>query len=154
LDSKKLAVRISEVIFGKKGYDVKILNLTKVATFADYFVVCSADSDTQVKAISDEVESRLREEGVNSWHREGYESLSWVLLDYVDVVVHIFKKDARRFYNLEKLWGDAPVIEVQDPEAVKSIKQEKKPVKKAAAMTTGKKKTDSLKKKSPGKSKK
>jgi ribosome-associated protein len=144
LESKNLALKISEFIFEKKGYDVKILDLTKVASFADYFVVCSADSDTQVKAISDEVERRLREVGVFSWHREGYESLSWVLLDYVDVIAHIFKKDARQYYNLEKLWGDANVIEVQDPAAVKSqngSKQLKKPAKKTTRKKTAGKNT-------------
>ena len=144
MESKNLAFKISEFIFEKKGYDVKILDLTKVASFADYFVVCSADSDTQVKAISDEVERRLREVGVFSWHREGYESLSWVLLDYVDVIAHIFKKDARQYYNLEKLWGDANVIEVQDPAAVKSqngSKQLKKPAKKTTRKKTAGKNT-------------
>ena len=144
MESKKLAFKISESIFDKKGYDVKILDLSKVASFADYFVLCTADSDTQVKAISDEVERKLREEGVNSWHREGYESLSWVLLDYVDVVVHIFKKDARQYYNLEKLWGDAPVVDVQDPATLKTqsaAKSEKRPVKKGSANKRGKKKS-------------
>ena len=143
MESKNLALKISELIFEKKGYDVKILDLSKVASFADYFVLCTADSDTQVKAISDEVERKLREEGINSWHREGYESLSWVLLDYVDVVVHIFKKDARQYYNLEKLWGDAPVIDVQDPATLKTekaAKPKKRPVKKSTANKSSKKK--------------
>lgn len=122
MNSKQLAIKVSEHIFAKKGYDVSILDLSRLTSFADYFVICSADSDTQVKAISDEVERKLREGGIHSWHREGYDSLNWVLLDYVDVVVHIFKKDSRQFYNLEKLWGDAPVIEVTDP----SIEMEKK----------------------------
>jgi ribosome-associated protein len=82
---------------------------------SDYFIICTADSDTQVKAIADEVDKSLRDEGIKSWHKEGYKALLWVLLDYVDVVVHVFKKDARTFYNLEKLWGDAPIIDVEDP---------------------------------------
>lgn len=157
MESKKLASKISELIFDKKGYDVKILDLSKVASFADYFVLCTADSDTQVKAISDEVERKLREDGVNSWHREGYESLSWVLLDYVDVVVHIFKKDARQYYNLEKLWGDAPVVDVQDPATQKAqspAKPEKRPVKKKSTNSAGKKKNTAGKSKPAKKSKK
>jgi len=122
LDSKKLAIKISELIFSKKGFDVTILNLSKLASFADYFVICSADSTTQVKAISDEVDKKLRDEDIRVWHREGYNALSWVLLDFVDVVVHIFKKDAREFYNLEKLWGDAPVLKVTDPALKKESK--------------------------------
>ena len=117
MDSKQLAYKITELIFNKKGYDVKILDLQKVATFADFFIICSADSDTQVRAIADEVDKSLRDEGIKSWHKEGLKALNWVLLDYVDVVVHVFKKDAREFYNLEKLWGDAPVIDVEDSNA-------------------------------------
>ncbi len=157
MKSKNLALKISELIFEKKGYDVKILDLTKVTSFADYFVVCSADSDTQVKAISDEVERKLRDLGVFSWHREGYESLSWVLLDYVDVIAHIFKKDARLYYNLEKLWGDAPVIEVQDPSKVvkaKIPKQLKKTPKKTSKEKVGSKKNIVGNKKSSKSSKK
>jgi ribosome-associated protein len=115
LNSKDLAHRISELIFTKKGFDVVTIDLRKLVSFTDYFVICSADSDTQVKAISDQVDKTLSEEGVKYWHREGMKALSWVLMDYVDVVVHIFKKDARQFYNLEKLWGDAPTKKMTDP---------------------------------------
>ena len=115
MDSKIIADRITELIFNKKGYDVKILDLRKLTTIADYFVICSADSDTQVKAIADEVDKTLRDEGIRLWHKEGYQSLNWVLIDYVDVVVHIFKKESREFYNIEKLWGDAPSFDIEDP---------------------------------------
>lgn len=117
MNSKKLAEKITALIFNKKGYDVKILDLKNLTTFADYFVICSADSDTQVKAIADEIDKELRDEGIRFWHKEGYRALSWVLMDYVDVVVHIFKKEAREFYKLEKLWGDARVEDVKDPGA-------------------------------------
>jgi ribosome-associated protein len=138
LDSKDFANIISEMIFVKKGYDVKIIDLRNLASFADYFVICSADSDTQVKAIADEIEKKLRDEGIKCWHKEGYMALQWVLLDYVDVVIHIFKKEARNFYNLEKLWGDAPTIEVEDPllKPAKQTSDKKKTVRK----TTGSKK--------------
>lgn len=115
MNSRNLADKISELIFSKKGYDVKLLDLRELTTITDYFIICSADSDTQVKAISDEVDKTLRDEGIKSWHKEGYRSLNWVLLDYVDVVVHVFKKESRDFYNLEKLWGDAPTVEMEDP---------------------------------------
>jgi len=131
LESITLANNIAELIFNKKGYDVRILDLKEVATFTDYFVICSADSDTQVKAIADEIDKSLRDGGLKSWHKEGYRSLNWVLIDYVDVVVHVFKKDMREFYNLEKLWGDAPVIEVEDPALKKAAPvKEKKTVRK------------------------
>jgi len=115
LTSRELAHRISEVIFTKKGFNVLTVDLSKLISFTDYFVICSADSDTQVKAISDQLDKVLSDEGVKCWHKEGLKALSWVLMDYVDVVVHIFKKDAREFYNLEKLWGDAPTKKMTDP---------------------------------------
>lgn len=115
MNSTELADIISEHIFSKKGFDVVIIDLRKLVTFTDYFVVCSADSDVQVKAIADQVDKALSDEGIKCWHREGLKALSWVLMDYVDVVVHIFKKDAREFYNLEKLWGDAPSKKMKDP---------------------------------------
>ena len=135
MESNTLANNIAELIFNKKGYNVKILDLKEVATFTDYFVICSADSDTQVKAIADEIDKSLRDSGLRSWHKEGYRALNWVLIDYVDVVVHVFKKDMREFYNLEKLWGDAPVIEVEDPALKKAEPvKEKKTVRKTRAV--------------------
>jgi len=121
LDSKIFAEKIANVTFNKKAFDVKILDLRNLATFADFFIICSADSDTQVKAIADEVDKSLRDAGIKCWHKEGYMALSWVLLDYVDVVVHIFKKESREFYNIEKLWGDAPTIDVEDPVLKKEV---------------------------------
>lgn len=119
MDSGKFASKITQQIFEKKGYDVLVMDLRKLASFADYFVICSADSDVQVKAIADQIDDSLSGEGIKCWHKEGYKALSWILLDYVDVVVHIFKKDAREFYNLEKLWGDAPIEKVNDGAAEK-----------------------------------
>ncbi len=115
MDSKQLANNVADFIFNKKGFDVKILDLRQLTAMADYFVICSADSDTQVKAIADEIDKNLKDEGIRLWHKEGYKGLNWVLLDYVDVVVHIFKKDVRTYYNLERLWGDAPSVDVEDP---------------------------------------
>lgn len=123
MDSKKFAYLISEKIFNKKGYDVTLIDLKKVASFADYFIICSADSDVQVKAIADEVEKSLRDDGIKCWHKEGYTALKWVLLDYVDVVVHVFQKESRLFYNLEKLWGDAPTENLVDPALKKAVKK-------------------------------
>lgn len=129
MDSLRFAESLTEHIFSKKGYDVKILDLKELTSFTDYFVICSADSDIQVKAIADEIDKKLSEQGIKCWHKEGYKALSWVLLDYVDVVVHIFKKESREFYNLEKLWGDAPAIFVEDPAITKMVKRKKSTVK-------------------------
>lgn len=114
MDTRAFSEKVTEIIFTKKGYDVKILDLRELTTFADYFVICSADSDVQVKAIADEVDNELRREGIKPNHSEGYNALQWILIDYFDVIVHVFHKDAREYYNLEKLWGDAPVISVED----------------------------------------
>lgn len=114
MDSRKFADEIAEIILTKKGFSIKILDLRKLSAFADYFVICSASSDTQVKAIADAVDKELRDRGIKTYHREGYEALNWVLLDYFDVVVHVFKQEARDYYNLEKLWGDAEVFEIED----------------------------------------
>jgi len=122
LSAEELTKRISELIYEKKGNDVKLMNLNGVTTIADYFLICSADSDTQVKAISDHIDKTLKDEGVKLWHREGYIGLNWVLLDYVDVVVHVFKPDTRQYYALEKLWGDAEITELTDPLLVKRKK--------------------------------
>lgn len=130
MNSKQLAYKITELIFNKKGFNVKILDLKKLTTIADYFVIASADSDTQVKAIATEIDKSLRDEGIKVWHKEGYNSLNWVLLDYVDVVVHIFKKDIRVFYSLERLWGDAEIIDVEDESLKTKPKKKVKTAKK------------------------
>jgi ribosome-associated protein len=127
LDSKILADKITELIFSKKGYDVKILDLRNITTIADYFVICTADSDTQVKAIADDIDKSLRDEGIRLWHKEGYQALSWVLLDFVDVIVHVFKKESREYYNIEKLWGDAPTFDIEDPLLKKTVPVKRKP---------------------------
>lgn len=116
MKSSDFAKRITELILSKKGYDIRILDLRKLSPIADYFVICSADSDIQVKAIADDIDHKLKDIGIRCFIKEGYDSLNWVLLDYFDVVVHVFRKESRIFYNLEKLWGDAPVTIIKDDE--------------------------------------
>lgn len=128
---EELVKKISNSIFEKKGSNVKLINLIGVSTIADYFILCSGDSDSQVKAISDNIEKSLRDEGIKIWHKEGYSNLNWVLLDYVDVVVHIFKPETREFYNLEKLWGDAEISELTDPQVEIEKKSKKRITKKS-----------------------
>jgi len=93
------------------------MDLRTLTSVADFFVVCSADSEIQMKAIAEAVEEGMEREGVRAWHRE-VGSAQWVLLDYVDVVLHIFHKSARTYYSLEKLWGDAVMKTVRDRKAV------------------------------------
>lgn len=99
----------------KKGSDIVVLNLKEVNNaVADYFVICSGNSDTQIDAIAESIEKEVY---VNCrqdpWNKEGIQNKEWVLLDYVDVVVHIFKKNIREFYALEDMWGDAVTIDIQ-----------------------------------------
>jgi ribosome-associated protein len=114
LESLQFAKLISELTKIKKAYNIKIIDLKNVSNIADYFVICSADSDRQVKAIADEVDKNLIERGIKCFHREGYETLNWIIMDYFDVVLHIFRAESRNYYNLEKLWGDAPTINIPD----------------------------------------
>ena len=114
MESREFVGRIAEFILSKKGYDIHVLDLRELSSIADYFIICTADANIQVKAIADEVDDKLRDIGIKCKFKEGYKTLNWVLLDYFDVVVHVFQKDAREFYNLEKLWGDAPLEIIND----------------------------------------
>lgn len=98
----------------KKADEIVVLDIQGISSAADYFVICHADSEVQVKAIGSAIEDGLRKAGHKPWHREGFQYLHWVLLDYVDVVVHVFYEETRRFYNLERLWGDAKIEQIQD----------------------------------------
>lgn len=115
MDPLKFSNLICEIIKSKKGFDIKILDLRKASSgITDCFVICSADADRQVKAIADAIDEELLDQGIRCFHKEGFETLNWVLMDYFDVVVHIFRPEARTYYNLEKLWGDVPVIKITD----------------------------------------
>ncbi|MCX5800648.1 MAG: ribosome silencing factor [Candidatus Eisenbacteria bacterium] len=114
LTSPKLAREAADLALSKKAEDVAILDLRGLSTVTDFFVICSGSSDTHVKAISDAIESGLEAKGVRKWHIEGYTHKRWVLLDYVDVVVHVFHHKTREFYLLERLWGDAKIEKVVD----------------------------------------
>ena len=99
----------------RRARDPVILDLRELGSFTDYFAICSGTSDIQVEAISDAVLDELEEKwNVRPWHREGVHQSDWVLLDYVDFVVHIFLDEKRKHFNLERLWIEAPTIEVPD----------------------------------------
>lgn len=98
----------------KKATDIVILDLRQVASFTEYFVLCTGANARQVTAIADSVEEQLRNLGKRPLHTEGYSSAEWILLDYGDFIVHIFGSASRRFYDLERLWRDAGRIEVKD----------------------------------------
>jgi ribosome-associated protein len=119
---KKLACLAGKFALDKKATDVKILDLRKLSSICDFFVICSASVEIHAKAIADWILENLEKKGIRAWHHEGYQACRWILLDYVDVVVHIFLNEVRDFYQLEKLWGDAKVEELSDEEEASLIK--------------------------------
>lgn len=112
--AKELSEAAVKGIQEKKGQDIVVLNLTSVKnSIADYFVICTGSSDTHVDALADSVEKEISIIAKqNLWHREGKQNKEWILLDYIDVVIHIFKKEIRDFYALEDMWGDAVLTEI------------------------------------------
>ena len=108
LDRAKEAAQLLE---GKKGDEVRVLHIGTLTTIGDYFVVATGNSTTQVKALADAVDERFSAQGLEPRRVEGYNTASWILMDYNDVIIHIFLKETREFYSLERLWGDAPEIE-------------------------------------------
>jgi ribosome-associated protein len=107
LSSHDLALLAARETLKKKADEVVILDLRTLTSVCDYFVIASGSSETQVKAIADQVVDGLSRKGEKPWHVEGYQALKWVLLDYVDVVVHVFHQETRTLYQLERLWADA-----------------------------------------------
>ena len=107
----ELARAAAKALDSKKALDLKILRITELSVIADYFVIATGTSNTQVKALADEVEFRLKEQGVAPGHMEGYHSNSWVLLDYSSVVVHVFTPESRNFYDLDRLWKDGEEVD-------------------------------------------
>ena len=110
-NSEKLTQSIIQGIQEKKGKEIISLNLTKLPnSVSNYFVICHGNTKIQVEAIAEAVEEIVRKKIADKpWHKEGFENAEWILLDYVDVVVHIFQESTRSFYNLEKLWADAEI---------------------------------------------
>lgn len=106
----ELAKAIGEVLDAKKGHEVKVLHVEEKTSITDYFVLCTGNSGTQVKALAGEAEYKIEQRGVSPDNVEGRGNNTWIVLDYGNVVVHIFSREAREFYNLDKLYGDAPVV--------------------------------------------
>ncbi|WP_110953342.1 ribosome silencing factor [Anaerosinus massiliensis] len=112
--TEELSKAIATAASNKKARDILILDMRDLTVTTDYFMICSANSTTQVKAIADNIEDELAEKGVFFTHKEGYREGNWILLDYGDCVAHIFIEEERQFYNLERLWGDAPAVQFED----------------------------------------
>lgn len=108
------AKETAKILSEKKGVDVKVIGISDVSVIADYMVIATGNSSTHVKALADEVEEQLDEIGISVSHVEGYRSNSWILLDYIDVIVHVFSNEAREYYDLERLWEDGTDIDISD----------------------------------------
>lgn len=118
---KTTAKKVVNFALSKKAEEVMLLDLRKITTMADFFIICTGISEVQVKAIAEAVMDGCKKSGIQVYHVEGMEGLSWVLVDLVDIVVHIFQPEARKYYQLERLWGDAVIetFDYEDKEAVK-----------------------------------
>ncbi len=142
--ARTLAKHVANLMLSKKASDIAVLDLRKISSAADFFVVCSADSDTQVKAIADAVQDGTEAKGERPWHSEGYQARSWIVVDYVDVVAHVFHREARAFYNLERLWRDAPREDLNEAgELIKAAALKKEATPKSRKPAVKRKKTAS-----------
>ncbi|MBP1736722.1 MAG: Iojap protein [Oscillospiraceae bacterium] len=109
---KELALALAKALDDKKGRDIKVLEVKDLSTIADYFVICTASSTTQIKALSDFCEKTMKDHGEEPHHIEGHRGGIWVLLDFSSVIVHVFMEEARQFYDLERLWADAAPVDL------------------------------------------
>ena len=111
-DSKKMAALAVEALEEKKGEDIKVIDITEISILADYFIIASGMNKNQVQALVDNVEESLGRAGYECRQVEGYQSANWILLDYGDIIVHIFDSENRLFYDLERIWRDGKLVEM------------------------------------------
>ena len=114
LTPKEIAYAVTKALDEKKGIDIKVLRIEKISSIADYFVICTGTVNTHVKTLCDYAEYTMEQLGETMMGREGHRGNSWELLDYGSVVVHVFTEEARKFYDLERLWADAEVVDLTD----------------------------------------
>lgn len=113
--SNELVELIIEGLRKRKAQDIVILDVSELTTLTDYFVVCSGNSDTQIKAIADSVEEELLEKaGEKAWKKEGLQARSWIILDFINTVVHVMSREKREFYNIEQMWNDAKITYIEN----------------------------------------
>lgn len=105
--------KIAQALYDKKAENIDILDISELTSLGDYFIICTCNSTTQVKACADEAEEKMAECGILPSHVEGYHGGSWVLIDFGDIIVHVMQRETRDFYALEKLWDDAKRIQVE-----------------------------------------
>ena len=114
LDPKTIAYQVTKALDEKKGMDIKLLKIDRVSSLADYFLICTGTSNTHVRTLCDYAEYTLEQLGETMLGREGHRGSAWELLDYGTIVVHVFTEEARRFYDLERLWGDAEAVDLKE----------------------------------------
>ena len=114
LTPKEIAYAVTKALDEKKGIDIKLLRIEKISSLADYFIICTGTVNTHVKTLCDYAEYTMEQLGETMMGREGHRGNSWELLDYGSVVVHVFTDEARKFYDLERLWADAEVVDLTD----------------------------------------
>ena len=112
MKSYDTAIAAAKAISGKIGLDIQVIEISDITVIADYMVIATGNSSTHVKALADEVEYQLDKAGISVSHIEGYRSNSWILLDYVDVIVNVFSQEAREFYDLDRLWQDGKPVDL------------------------------------------
>ena len=112
LTAKEVALEVTKALDEKKGIDIKLLRIEKISSLADYFLICTGTSNTHVRTLCDYAEYVLEEMGEPMLGREGHRGNAWELLDYGTIVVHVFTEEAREFYSLERLWGDAESVDL------------------------------------------
>jgi ribosome-associated protein len=111
IDAKQFAVDCARIADENKAEDVVVLDLRDRSTICDYFIICTGTSDRQMRTIADYIDEHAEKLNQTRYNLSGYDQSNWVLADYVDVVIHIFNEDSRKYYDLELLWGDAPRLE-------------------------------------------
>lgn len=112
--SRKMTKIVCAAMEDKKGEDIRVIDISQISVLADYFIIANGNNESQVRALVDNVEEELAKEGYTVKQREGYGSGSWVLLDFGDIIVHVFDKENRLFYDLERIWSDGKKIEISE----------------------------------------
>ena len=106
--------KIVKILDGKKGRDIEVIDISALTTMTEYFIIVTGGSDTQVKALCDNLEEELEKDGITPTNKEGYRTSQWILLGYDDAVVHIFREETREFYGLERIWKDGVKVDISD----------------------------------------
>lgn len=114
MNSNEMAKIAIAALDDKKAKDIKVIDISNVSVMADYFIIASGTNRNQVRAMADCVEEKLHEQGIHPRQVEGYQAANWILMDFNDIIVHVFNEEDRLFYNLEKIWMDGKVIAIED----------------------------------------